>query len=461
MSLTHKTNLILQYIFFRLQTKFEPNKCVSNMRSLNTHLPIICFANANCCTYIHRWRYFIVFLIALIFNNLAVANSVQPDSSHFADCITKIHEKARINGISEATIEQVLSKAQFIPRVIELDRRQPEFTQIFADYLNARVNEHRIRRGKVLLAKFRHLLDRIEQETGVSAQYLVAFWGLETNYGSYLGSMSVPNTLATLACDQRRTSFFTDELLNALRIIDAGDISAEHMVGSWAGAMGHMQFMPTTYLRYARDGDGDGRRDLWDSIPDALISAGFFLQQLGWKPGQHWGQEVKLPASFDYSLAGRNLSLSLAEWAALNVTAVSGMTLPSTNQNASLLVPAGHKGPAFLVYDNFNVIMDWNRSEFYALTVGHLADRIAGAQVLYRSPPTDSLRLTREQVRQLQMDLSTLSIDTGEIDGIFGPDTRRALSRFQRNTQRIADGYPDLELLNAIRDAAIIKSRTH
>ncbi|MBA2484227.1 MAG: lytic murein transglycosylase, partial [Nitrosomonas sp.] len=313
----HKKNLIL-HDFFKLHTKFNSNKCVINLPGLNKLLPVTCYANANCYTHIHRWRHFIVFIIALIINNIAVANSVQPDSSHFADCISKMHEKARFNGISEATIEQVLSNAKFIPRVIELDRRQPEFTQIFADYLNARVSEPRIRRGKVLLAKYRHLLDRIQQETGVSAQYLVAFWGLETNYGSYLGSMSVPNTLATLACDQRRTSFFTGELLNALRIIDAGDISAEHMVGSWAGAMGHMQFMPTTYLRYARDGDGDGRRDLWDSIPDALISAGFFLQQLGWNPGQNWGQEVKLPSSFDYSLAGRNLSLSLAEWAALN-----------------------------------------------------------------------------------------------------------------------------------------------
>lgn len=408
----------------------------------------------------HRLWCLIVLFLALTINNLAVANPVQLNASHFADCISRLHTEARVHGISEATVAQVLRKAKFMPRVIELDRRQPEFTQTFADYFNARVSEDRVRRGKTLLTKHRRLLDRIEQETGVSPQYLIAFWGLETNYGSYLGNTSVPSALATLACDQRRKTFFTGELLNALRIIDTGDISADHMVGSWAGAMGHMQFMPSTYLQYARDGDGDGRRNLWDSIPDALISAGFFLQQLGWNPGQHWGQEVKLPASFDYSLAGRNQFLSLTEWAALNVTAVSGTALPSTNQNASLLVPAGHKGPAFLVYENFNVIMDWNRSEFYALTVGHLADRIAGAQVLHRSPPTDSLKLTRKQVHQLQLDLSTLNIDAGEIDGIFGPDTRSALSRFQQNTQRIADGYPDLELLNAIRNAAINKSRT-
>lgn len=420
---------------------------------------IICPTNAAWPSNLHRLWYLIVLFIVLTINNLAVANPVQLNASNFADCISRLQTKARAQGISEATVVQLLSKAKFIPRVIELDRRQPEFTQIFADYFNARVSEDRVRRGKTLLTKYRRLLDGIQQETGVSPQYLVAFWGLETNYGSYLGNTSVPSALATLACDQRRKTFFTGELLNALRIIDTGDISADHMVGSWAGAMGHMQFMPSTYLRYARDGDGDGRRNLWDSIPDALISAGFFLQQLGWNPGQHWGQEVILPASFDYALAGRNQSLSLAEWAALDVTAVSGTVLPPTNQKASLLVPAGYKGPAFLVYENFNVIMDWNRSEFYALTVGHLADRIVGAQVLHRSPPTDSLKLTRKQVQQLQLDLSTLNIDAGEIDGIFGPDTRSALSRFQQNTQRIADGYPDLELLNAIRNAAISKSR--
>lgn len=403
---------------------------------------------------LHRLWWLIVLFIVLMIHNLAAANSIQHNANNFADCISRLHATARVQGISETTITQVLSNAKFIPRVIELDRHQPEFTQLFADYFSTRITEERVRRGKTLLTKYRQLLDRIQQETSVPAQYLVALWGLETNYGSYLGNMSVPNALATLACEQRRKTFFTSELLNAMRIIDAGDISANHMTGSWAGAMGHMQFMPSTYLRYARDGDGDGRRNLWDSIPDALTSAGFFLQQLGWNPGQNWGQEVKLPPSFDYSLAGRNQSLSLTEWAALDVTAASGTALPPTNKNASLLVPAGHKGPAFLVYENFNVIMDWNRSEFYALTVGHLADRIAGAQVLHRSPPTDSLKLTREQVRQLQLDLSTLGIDAGEIDGIFGPDTRRALSRFQKKTQRIADGYPDLELLNAIRVAA-------
>lgn len=394
------------------------------------------------------------FFITLMIHSLAAANSIQPGDGNFSDCISRLHKEARVQGISEATATQVLNKVEFMPRVIELDRRQPEFTQIFADYFNARITEDRVRRGKTLLTKYRRLLDRIQQETRVPAQYLVALWGLETNYGSYLGNTSVPDALATLACDQRRQTFFTDELLNALRIIDAGDVSVDHMVGSWAGAMGHMQFMPSTYLRYARDGDGDGRRNLWDSIPDALISAGFFLQQLGWKPGQHWGQEVNLPADFDYALSGRKQSLSVIEWASMGVTAASGALLSPASQKASLLVPAGHKGPSFLVHENFNVLMDWNHSEFYALTVGHLADRITGAQVLHRSPPTDSLKLTRKQVRQLQLDLATLGIDAGEIDGIFGPDTRSALSRFQKKTQRIADGHPDLELLNAIREAA-------
>ena len=240
-----------------------------------------------------------------------------------------------------------------------------------------------------------------------------------------------------------------------MRILDAGDVSPDRMIGSWAGAMGHMQFMPSTFLRYAQDADGDGRRDLWGSIPDAMVSAANFLRQLGWVSGLGWGQEVRLPPSFDYSLAGRDQSLTLAGWLEQGVTLVStNAPLIPTTQEVSLLVPAGHRGPAFLVTKNFHVIMRWNRSEFYALTVGHLADRIAGSPALHRDPPTDEQKITREQVRQLQLDLSTLGIDAGEADGVMGSVTRQAISRFQKNTQRIADGHLDAALLTAIREAA-------
>ncbi|PXW82312.1 membrane-bound lytic murein transglycosylase B [Nitrosomonas sp. Nm84] len=380
-------------------------------------------------------------------------HNVYADTGHFSECISRIGVQAKTEGISDTTIQQVLSKVRHNQRVIELDRRQPEFTQTFANYFNLRINDERVQRGRELLAKHRGLLNQIQQESGIPAQYLVSFWGLETSYGGNFGDWSVTDSLATLACDPRRSSFFTQELLNALRIVDAGDISAERMIGSWAGAMGHMQFMPSTFLRYAKDMDGDGRRDLWGSIPDALGSAANFLRQLGWVPGLDWGQEVRLPAAFDYSLAGRDQMLNLIEWAKLGVTTASGTALTPTEQRAALLVPGGHRGPAFLVTKNFYIIMRWNRSEFYALSVGHLADRIAGAPALQRLPPIDTIKITREQVRQLQMDLSALGIDAGEADGVMGSATRQAISRFQQNTQRIADGHLDAALLTAIREA--------
>lgn len=364
-----------------------------------------------------------------------------------------------MEGISDNTVNQVLNKVKRLPRIIELDRRQPEFTQTFANYFTTRINEERIQRGRELYARHHALLQQIQRESGIPAQFLISFWGLETSYGGHFGDWSVLDSLATLACDTRRSTFFTQELLNAMRIVDAGDITADRMIGSWAGAMGHMQFMPSTFLRYAKDIDGDGRRDLWGSIPDAMGSAANFLQQLGWVPGLSWGQEVLLPRSFDYSLAGRDQMLSLEEWTNLGVTTISGAPLAPAAQKAALIIPAGYQGPAFLVTKNFYVIMRWNRSEFYALSVGHLADRIAGAASLFRAPPIDSAKISREQVRQLQMDLTTLGIDAGEADGILGSATRKAISLFQQKTQRIADGHLDAGVLLAIREAASIGAR--
>lgn len=395
----------------------------------------------------------------LMLAGLVLTHDIHASNHHFSECLARIESQARTEGISDKTVHQVLSKAKHIPRVIELDRRQPEFTQTFANYFSTRINDERIQRGRELLAKHGTLLHQIQQETGIPAQYLVSFWGLETNYGGYFGDWSVPDSLATLACDPRRSTFFTQELLNAMRILDAGDIPAERMIGSWAGAMGHMQFMPSTFLRYAKDIDGDGRRDLWGSIPDAMGSAANFLRQLGWIPGLDWGQEVRLPPSFDYSLADRDQMLSMADWSSYGITTVAGEILPATAQKAALLVPAGHQGPAFLITQNFHIIMRWNRSEFYALSVGHLADRIAGAAALHRIPPVDQVKISREQVRQLQLDLLALGIDAGEADGVMGSATRQGISRFQQNTQRIADGHLDAALLIAIREAASTEPR--
>ncbi|HZW59628.1 MAG TPA: lytic murein transglycosylase [Woeseiaceae bacterium] len=376
------------------------------------------------------------------------------DAAAFADCIAALQVKARDAGISEPVVEDVLGNVRHVERVVELDREQPEFTRTFADYYQRRVTDERVARGRRLLAEHRALFDRVQRRYGVPAQYLVAFWGLETNFGAYFGKLPVPDALATLACDRRRSAFFTGELIDALQIIDAGDISHERMLGSWAGAMGHLQFLPSVFRRYAVDGDGDGKRDIWGSIADAMASAGHFLSELGWQSGLRWGREVHLPDDFDYGLAGRDARRPLSVWAELGVTDAYGGALPRLQLPAAILVPSGSEGPAFIAYDNFDVIMKWNRSEFYALAVGRLADRIAGSVPLTRAPADAALRLTPDRVRELQADLRQLGFDAGEPDGLFGPDTRRALSRFQASRSLLADGHPDEDALAAVHAAA-------
>ncbi|MCK0105852.1 lytic murein transglycosylase [Marinobacter sp. S0848L] len=397
-------------------------------------------------------------MTALTFSALsfsAQAETVSADElsitgTAFAECKETLHDKAVQGGVSEKTATSVLADVEYLERVIELDRRQPEFTTTFADYFNRRVNEARITKGRELLQEHRDLLARVTEETGVPAPYLLAFWGLETNFGSYFGKMQVPSALATLACDPRRTTFFTEQFVAALQIIDEGAIPLEQMEGSWAGAMGHVQFMPTVFLKHAVDADGDGRRDLWNSLPDAMMSAGRFLQSMGWDGDYRWGREVLIPRDFDFNLAdGRRLLLK--EWNRLGITDVFGHPLDDEPINASLVVPAGHQGPAFLAYNNFRVIMGWNRSEFYAIAVGHLADRIAGAGGLENPPPEDQPALSRDQVIQLQETLSEKGYSSGKADGILGSNTRKAIRAYQKAEGMIADGFPSAQLLEKLK----------
>ncbi len=357
-------------------------------------------------------------------------------------------------GISPETTERVLGQVQLSERVLELDRRQPEFTQTFADYFNRRVTSARVEKGREMLVTHRDLLEAIRDQTGVPPQYLVSFWGLETNFGSYLGKMAIPSSLATLACDRRRSRYFTGELISALRIIDGGDVAFEDMNGSWAGAMGHVQFMPSAYLKYAVDYDGDGRRDLFASTEDALASAGNFLQALGWEAGLRWGREVQLPEGFDYGLSRGAIKKPLGDWRKLGVTDAFGHPLATVPVDAALRLPAGHRGPAFLTYDNFDVIMGWNRSVYYALAVGHLADRIAGAGRLQTAPPEDDLRFSNDDLMALQTQLKDLGYDPGEPDGRLGPATRGAVSLFQSDNGLIPDGHLDPVVVEKIRNLA-------
>lgn len=367
----------------------------------------------------------------------------------FEECKLQLQEKAIAAGVSAKTAQNVMTGVKHLDRVIELDRKQPEFTTTFADYLNRRVNDDRVSKGRELIKEHSALLERVTDATGVPAPYLVAFWGLETNFGSYFGKMSVPDSLTTLACDARRSTFFTEQLIAALRIIDEGAIPVEQMEGSWAGAMGHVQFMPTVFLKHAVDADGDGRRDLWHSLPDALMSAGRFLESMQWDGDYRWGREVLLPEGFDYSQAdGRRLELS--KWRELGITDAFGKPLAREDIRAALIIPAGHRGPAFLAYHNFKVIMGWNRSEFYAVAVGHLADRIAGAGTLQNPPPVDTPSLSRDTVLELQTALNERGYDAGKPDGITGPATRSAIRKYQRDEGMIADGYPGQELLDGL-----------
>ncbi len=369
----------------------------------------------------------------------------------FQSCLAGLQERARERGIDAQIVDQVIPGLKQQPRVLELDRQQPEFIKTFAEYINARVTDKRVARGRELYARHREFLKGLTRQYGIPGHYLVAFWGLETNFGSFLGSTPTLDALATLACDQRRSEFFTGELLTALELVQRDNLEPGGMKGSWAGAMGHTQFMPSTYEKAAVDGNGDGRIDLWGTPEDALASGANFLAQLGWQRGLRWGREVILPENFDWQQVGLDTQTTIRRWAEAGLRRADGHPLPAADVDASIIVPAGHRGPAFMVYDNFRVIMGWNRSEFYALSVGHLADRIAGGGRLIQPPPEAQQALSRDAVREIQTLLSALGFDAGKTDGILGPGTRRAISRFQQQQGRVADGYPDPDTVEALR----------
>ena len=389
----------------------------------------------------------IVTIIAAIVVSLARPG---PCGEDFSSWLEGFRQEARAKGISEATLHEALDGLQPIPRIIELDRKQPEFTQTFWRYLDARVTENRIERGRMLLELHAELLAGIEKQYGVQPRFLVAFWGLETNFGDYLGSFPVIGSLATLAHDPRRSEFFRSELLAALTIVDGGHISVNEMFGSWAGAMGQTQFMPSTFVRFAVDADGDGRQDIWHSLPDVFASAANFLSASGWQRDKTWGREVTLPPGFNLELTGIEVEKSLAAWQILGVRKMNGDDLPSENMKASLLLPAGHAGPAFLVYRNYRTILQWNRSDLYAIAVGYLADRLAGEGPLVTSRPVSEEPLSRNQVEKIQELLSAQGFDPGPIDGVVGSQTRQAIKEFQRTAKLPADGYPTPELLEVL-----------
>lgn len=373
-----------------------------------------------------------------------IASTAQAQQESFAQCLIDLTSHAEEQGVSESS-RNLIKTLQYQAKIIELDRNQPEFVQTFPAYFSKRVNDWRINKGQKMYAKHKAFLAELNVKYGIPGHYLMAFWGLETNYGGYKGDTPTLDALATLACDKRRKTFFTQELMLALKLVERENLNPESMQGSWAGAMGHTQFMPSTYTQYAIDGDGDGKIDLWESEQDALASAANFLRRLGWQPGLRWGREVKLPTEFDYSLAGKTNKRPISDWRALGVMNANGDLLPESDIEAILRVPSGHAGPIFLSYANFNTIMRWNNSEFYAIAVGHLADRIINGAELAAELP-DLPPIPRSEIKAMQLALAQQGYDVGGADGIMGPATRAGLRAFQSKQGLIADGFPSVEV---------------
>jgi membrane-bound lytic murein transglycosylase B len=416
-----------------------------------------------------RWKGFLsVVVIGLVLLIAAWQDSAQaikePDRTtanealsdqDFQEWLAALRAEARGKGISDTTLDAALSDILPVKHVIELDRRQPEFTQTFWAYLRRRVTDDRIIRGRALLAKHRDLLNKICAEYGIPPRYLIAFWGLETDFGDYLGNFRVIDALATLAFDRRRTDFFRAELLSALQIIDEGHITPDAMMGSWAGAMGHMQFMPSTFTIHAVDFTGDGRKDIWGSLPDAFSSAANFLSNIGWRTGEIWGREVRLPENFDLTLATMDRKKSLKDWASIGVRRSNGKALPQENMEGSIILPQGHNGPAFLVYNNFRTILRWNRSINYAISVGHLSDRIIGLSQIANGRGAEHEPLMRDEITEIQQLLNILGFNAGSDDGLAGPRTHTAIRPFQKENLLPPDGYPSPALLKLLRSQPI------
>lgn len=415
--------------------------------------------NRNEGTRVGGWL--LTWLLSLLVCSAAWAEEAVPRD--FFAWLAGVRQEALGRGLSPTTLDAALVGLRPIERVVNLDRRQPEFVDTFLNYLQQRVNDKRVAQGRARMRAHRDLLRRVQAQYGVPPQYLLAFWGMESNYGANQGAHPVIAALATLAYDTRRGEFFRTELLEALAILDAGHIGVDRMVGSWAGAMGQMQFMPSTFNNYAVDEDGDGRIDLWGSLPDAFASAANYLAQLGWKFNETWGREVRLPEDFDWSQARLGNRKPVNAWAAQGVTRADGKPLPKSTQEGAIILPQGYRGPAFLVYDNFERIFTWNRSLNYALAVGHLADRLVGGDRLVATKGVDNRRLSRDQALEIQDLLISQGLYEGSRDGILGSRTRSAIQTYQQQAGLPEDGYPSVALLEHMQrngHGRVIKTAT-
>jgi lytic murein transglycosylase len=369
----------------------------------------------------------------------------------FGQWLAGFKNRARASGISDKTLDQAFKAISPDPEVIKRDRNQAEFSKTIWQYLSSAVSDSRIANGKSALDAHRETLDAIEARYGVEKEVVVAVWGLESAYGDFRGSNDIIRSLATLAYEGRRGAFFEEQLLAALQILQDGDVPARTMTGSWAGAMGHTQFIPTSYLAFAVDFDGDGHRDIWSDDPtDALASTAAYLQKSGWTKGQPWGVEVNLPNGFDYTLANRKIAKQPSEWAAHGVRTAEGRALPE-HGSGSILLPAGAEGAAFMIFENFAAIAKYNAADAYVIGVGHLSDRIRGGPPIRSGWPSDDRALTFAERREIQQRLTEAGFDTQGVDGRIGPNTIDAVRGFQLAMGLAPDGYASLGLLQRLR----------
>ena len=382
---------------------------------------------------------------------LMTASAIREAAANFDNCVAAMWPDAARRGISQASFERFTAGLTPDLRLMDLMDSQPEFTKSIWDYLDILVNDNRLAKGREILAKYKPQFDATEKAYGVDRYAIAAIWGIESNYSTQMGDRNVVQSTATLACVGRRQKYFKDEFLSALEILHRGDLRPEQMRGSWAGAFGPTQFMPTAFKRYAVDADGDGRRDVVDDAADLIASTANNLKKDGWQTGQSWGYEVVVPQGFNYMLADRARAMTIAQWEHLGLARPSNQPFPHPTEKAYLLAPAGAEGPGFLMLQNFRVIMKYNPAEAYALAIGHFADRLRGGAPFVQPWPRQERELSRTERLELQQLLAQRGFYRGTPDGQFGGETREALRGFQASIGAPADGFASSDMLERLR----------
>jgi len=382
---------------------------------------------------------------------LMTAGAIREAAANFNNCVASMWRDAARRNISRESFDRFTAGLTPDLRIMDLMDAQPEYTKSIWEYLDILVNDDRLAKGKEMLTKYKPQFDAMEKAYGVDRNIVAAIWGIESNYSTQIGDRSVVNSTATLSCIGRRQAYFKDEFLSALEILHHGDLTMEQMHGSWAGAFGATQFMPTAFKRYAVDADGDGRRDVVDDAADLIASTANNLKKDGWQTGQTWGYEVVVPQGFDYMLADRSKVMTMAQWEHLGLKRANNQRFPHPADKAYLLAPAGAEGPGFLMLQNFRVIMRYNPAEAYALAIGHFADRLRGGQPFIQPWPRQEHELSKAERLELQQLLAQRGFYKSAPDGQFGSETRQALRSFQASIGAPADGFATSGILEQLR----------